>query len=155
MLRSVHRLALCLALGLALLVSPAEARAPRRKVVWSSIVVPAARKDQARLEATLKQVLEAEGKKARWGKRGAEAVEASLDLRQFTTTIHGDIAHISCAATGKIKGFGPVKSRFSFGGSAAEQGALEKHVLEILARGIIQRLAEMARSQDAGWTVTH
>lgn len=147
-----RRLAL-LGLGLSwLLPGVAEAKPKRPKLRWT-VLLPE-RSDQARVESVLREILEKESKKARWGKGHDEELEATIDMRELRSSVQGEVARVTCAAVGKVKGIGTARSKFSYGGRAAERLALEKHVMELVARGIIVRLAEMAREQHEGWKVT-
>ena len=65
----------------------------------------------------------------------------------------GEVVRITCTAVGKIPGVGAAKSRFSYSGKPEEQRKLEHHVLELVARGIVTRLADMARENEPGWHV--
>jgi hypothetical protein len=141
-----------LALGSAGLAAPAEARPRRPKIRWT-ILVPE-RQDRPRIEALLKEILEKETRKARWGKGYTDEVQATIDVRELSTRIDGAVARVTCSALGKIKELGVARSRFSYGGKAEQRAQLEKHILELVARGIIVRLAELAREKYDGWKVT-
>jgi hypothetical protein len=141
-----------LALGSAGLTAPAEARPRRPKIRWT-ILVPE-RQDRPRIEALLKEILEKETRKARWGKGYTDEVQATIDVRELSTRIDGAVARVTCSALGKIKELGVARSRFSYGGKAEQRAQLEKHILELVARGIIVRLAELAREKYDSWKVT-
>lgn len=145
----------CVVLALAALgfsSSDAQAKPKRPKIRWT-IVLPE-RKDQLRVELMLKEILEKETRKARWGKGYSGDVEATIDLREFHARIDGNIVRVTCAALGKIKELGVARSRFSYGGRVEQRAQLEKHILELVARGIIVRLAELAREKYGGWKVS-
>lgn len=131
----------------------AEAKARKPRIRWEIILVPE-RKDGARIEALLKEVLQKESKRARWGKHYDGVVDATVKVQTMTTSIEGDVARVTCSAVGKIDGLGIARSRFSYGGRAEQRAVLEKHVLELVARGIITRLAELAREKHDGWKVS-
>ena len=122
------------------------------KVRWT-IMLPE-RKDSPRLEGLLKEILEKETRKARWGKGYTGEVEATLDIRGFSSRVGDGVVRVSCAATGKIRELGVARSRFSYGGKIEQQAQLEKHILELVSRGIIVRLAELAREKYGGWKVS-
>ncbi|MCS6900186.1 MAG: hypothetical protein RMJ98_10580 [Myxococcales bacterium] len=141
-----------LTLGPTGLMAPAEARPKRPKIHWT-ILVPE-RRDRLRIETLLKEILEKETRKARWGKGFTDEVEATIDVRELSTHIDGPVARVTCSALGKIKGLGVARSRFSYGGKTEQQAQLEKHILELVARSIIVRLAELAWEKYDGWQVT-
>ena len=68
--------------------------------------------------------------------------------------VDGNIVRVTCSALGKIKELGVARSRFSYGGKAEQRAQLEKHILELVARGILVRLAELAREKYGGWKVS-
>jgi hypothetical protein len=157
--RALARLTLGLALAGALILGApaAAAKGPKKaKVVWTEVVVREG-KDRPRLEQMLRPILEKEGKRAKWGKGRDAPVQAEIHVKELTTVVTGDVVRVTCSAVGKIKGVGLARSKFSYGGKPANRAALEKHVVELVARGIITRLSEMARTQQeqSRWHVAH
>lgn len=146
---TTRRLALKAVLAGVLLPGAAAAKPKRPKIHWT-VDLPS---DRARLEAELHKILERESKKARWGKEFQDEVDAHIAVHELRSMVDGEMAHVSCAAVGKIKGLGLARSRFSYGGKASQRHALEQHVLELVARGIVVRLAEIAREKHDGWKV--
>lgn len=143
------------ALGTSLAPAEALARAKRQKVVWSGIIVREG-EDKKRVERTLKSILDKESRKAKWGKARPDPIEARLHVTELKAVNEGDVVRITCAAAGKIEGLGVARSKFSYGGSVNERAKLEYHVLELVSRGVITRLAELARTQqeESSWRVT-
>ncbi len=141
-----------LALGAGLLLPCAAAARPRQPTISWSISLPR-RPDRDQLEKVLRKSLEREARKAHWGKEFQDDVEAHIDVHELRSMVDGEMAHVSCAAIGKVKGLGVARSRFSYGGKAAQRHKLEQHVLELVARGIVVRLAEIAREKHDGWKV--
>lgn len=141
--------ALTLLFALALFLTPGDADARKKRVVWTEVAV----KDKPGLEAMMRQILEKEGRRADWGKKRKEPVEAELVVKELHAVHEGDVVKVTCTAVGKIKGLGAARSKFSYSGLPHEQAKLEKHVLELVARGIVTRLADMAKADVAGWKV--
>lgn len=136
------------------LASPSDALAKGRKpkVVWAEVKLPEAR-DIAVYQKMMKEILEKESRRARWGKKKGELVEASIVIKELRTETKGDVLHVSCSAAGTIAGLGVAKSRFSYGGLPKDKLALERKVLELVTRGIVARLAELSRDKEEGWKV--
>lgn len=130
----------------------AEARPRRPKVVWTKVTVREGR-DQDEKQKLLEKILKKEARHANWGTAEAGPVEAQIEIRELAAVIDGDVVRVSCSGVGKIPGVGQAKSKFSFGGRPSDRAKLEKHVMELVARGIVTRLAEMARAQHGAWTV--
>lgn len=150
-MRGILRL-LVLATALTAITATDDAHAKRRaKVVWTSVEIHG--RDDAALQARVKKLLEKEGRRADWGKGREAPVEATVEVRELVSVVDGDVVRVTCTAVGKVKGIGAAKSKFSYGGKPSDRAKLEKHVLELVSRGIVTRLADMARSQQGGWKV--
>ena len=141
-------LALLATLGIA---TPAGARARKPKVDWTITVREG--RDRGEKEKLLEKLLKREARRADWGGASDGPVQASIEIRELMAIVDGDVVRVTCAGVGRIPGVGAAKSKFSFGGRPSERAKLEKHVLELVARGIVTRLAEMARQRRGPWTV--
>ncbi len=143
---------LTLALSLALVASVTDDAHAKRKprVVWSAVTV---RPDRPDVPPIVKKILEKEGRRADWGRRRDNPVEAAVEIRELSHVRDGDVVRVTCTAVGKIRGLGAAKSRFSYSGRPEERGKLERRVLELVARGIVTRLADIAREHDPAWRV--
>lgn len=123
-----------------------EAEAAKKaKVVWASITVREG-DDRARHEKDLEKILKKEARRANWGTGHKSPVEASITIKELTATRDGDVVRVSCTGVGRLSKGAAAKSHFSFGGLPQEQDKLEHKILELVARGIVTRLAEMARA---------
>ena len=129
----------------------ANARARKAKVEWTITVRDG--RDRGEKEKLLEKLLKREARRADWGGAGDGPVQASIEIRELVSIVDGDVVRVTCAGVGKIPGIGAAKSKFSFGGRPSDRAKLEKHVLELVARGIVTRLAEMARQRRGPWTV--
>ncbi|MFO0756682.1 MAG: hypothetical protein U0359_09335 [Byssovorax sp.] len=147
MLRVARWLAPAL-LGLAVIGSPARTAEAKNKakVEWSKIEVPEG-EEAAKLGKALKTALEQAAKHANFGK--APSVTLSARITAFTTEQHGDVLRVSCTAVGRVAGGQSARSKISFGGSPGSRAELEKQVLTMVANGLVARLAQIARAQDA------
>lgn len=135
----------------ALSTTTGDAEAKRRpRVVWSEVTV---RPDRPDVPPLVKKILEKEGRRADWGKRRETPVEAEVEIRELTHVRDGDVVRVTCTAVGKIPGLGAAKSRFSYSGKPEDARRVEHRVLELVARGIVTRLADIAREHEAGWRV--
>jgi hypothetical protein len=132
----------------AALAPPAIARGGRR-VVWTEIRVTA-RQKRPDLERFLKEVVEKQTRKADWGGRGGEPLEARFQVTEFDVVQRPDVVRVTCTAVGRIQGAPSVRSHFSMGGRPAERADLERQLLTMLGRGIVSRLAVIARVTHKG-----
>jgi hypothetical protein len=125
------------------MTSPAPALAQRAKVDWKSIEVPAGEDYDRRVRALRGKLVDA-ARKVNFG--GVESVVLSARMVEFTSITRGDVHRVSCTIVGRIGG-ATARSRISFGGRPSEREALEKQVLTMVARGVVTRLAEIARTR--------
>jgi hypothetical protein len=123
--------------------APPAAAAPR--VVWE--ITLASRDKRPELERFLKQVIERQTRRADWGRRRQSPLEARFDVTEFSAVAGKDVVRVTCTGVGKLKGGQSVRSHFSMGGRPAGRAELEKQLLAMLGRGIVSRLAEVARAR--------
>lgn len=128
--------------ALAALPTPSFARSST-KVEWTRISAPPG-KDADRTTRALKPLLVKAARKADFGK--AKSVKLAARVVEFTSTRQGDVLRVSCTIMGHVVGGPSAKSRISFGGSPDDRAALEKQVLEMVANGLVARLAQIART---------
>lgn len=116
------------------------------KVEWASIRVPTS-KTSEKTTRMLRGLLTHAAKKADFG--DAKSVKLSARVVELTSVKKGDILQVSCTMVGRLVGGPSARSRISFGGNPSERAELEKQVLSMVANGLVTRLAEIARSQEA------
>jgi hypothetical protein len=132
-----------LAVAVLAFAAPAEA-APR--VVWTEITL-ATRDKRPELERFLKQVIDRQTRRADWGRPRQSPLEARFDVTEFSAVAGKDVVRVTCTGVGKLKGGQSVRSHFSMGARPKGRGELERQLLTMLGRGIVNRLAEVARTR--------
>jgi hypothetical protein len=135
-------LACLLALASLLMVQPSDARRPRARVEWTKIEVPR-QNDDSRLESKFRKYLEDAAKRADFGK--LRHVEASVKVVELKWEDQTDLVRLTCVVVGRLKGGPSARSRISFGGHPDRRDQLEKQVLSSVARGVVGRIAQLAR----------
>jgi hypothetical protein len=118
------------------------------RVVWTDISV-ASREKRPELERFLKQVVGEQTRRAHWGARRDDPIEARLEVTEFSVVVSQDVARVTCTGVGHLKNGQSVRSHFSMGGRPAQRAALEHQLLTMLGRGIVNRLAEIARGRHS------
>jgi hypothetical protein len=93
----------------------------------------------------LEQVLRREARRADWGAGRGAHIEYRFTITELSMRVQGRVLHVSCTAFGKLPKGRTAKSRLSFGGDAVHRNQVVDHVLEIVARGVVTRLAELER----------
>lgn len=141
------RVALALGLAGALVASaPRDAAATKRaKVVFSAVELPRGDDEEA-LTKYLSKLAEAEARRADFGPARDEPLEATLRVTELSVVVSKDVVRVEAALVGKLVGGGVAKSRMSMGGHPKDREKLEKQVLAMLGRGVVARLAAMARA---------
>jgi hypothetical protein len=146
-MRRVKTWLISAALGLtALCAAPLPALA-KPKIEWSKIQVPDG-DSAARTTKLLKQALEQAARKANFGKK-AKSVTLSARIVELKSELHGDVLQVSCTMMGRVVGAAGAKSKISYGGSPSARDELEKQVLTMVANGLVARLAQIARAEEA------
>lgn len=135
--------ACALALASLSLSDLSEARRSRTKVEWTSIEVPH-QSDEARLKSKLTRHLNEAVKRADFG--GLRRVEASVRVVELKWDTRPDLVRLSCTVVGRLKDGPSARSRISFGDRPEHRDQLEEQVLTSVARGVVGRLAQLART---------
>ena len=96
-------------------------------------------------EEWLRGVLAREAKLASWGAGRGARIQYRFRVEELTLTEEKGVLRARCAARGFLPRGKNAGSQVSFGGAPGNPGALVRHVLEIVARGVITRLADLER----------
>lgn len=118
----------------------------RPTVKLDRLTVPAVHNQDA-IERHLRDVLHREARRADWGAGRGALIEYRFRIEKLTLDYHKDVVSIACTASGALPRGKAAKSRLVFGGKASEKDKLLNHVLDIVARGVIARLAELERER--------
>jgi hypothetical protein len=97
----------------------------------------------------LKRVLRREAARADWGAGSGARIEYRFLVTTLTLTHAGDVLTVTCSAVGKLPRGKIARSQISFGGDPRKPSKVVRRVLEIVARGVITRLAELERARRA------
>lgn len=96
-------------------------------------------------EHHLERVLKREASRADWGAGRENRIEYRFEVTELQFSVEGRVLRIHCEAMGRLPRGQQARSELSFGGAATERTELIEQVLEIVARGVITRLAELER----------
>ncbi|HHH29711.1 MAG TPA: hypothetical protein ENK57_15385 [Polyangiaceae bacterium] len=142
-IRLVRLLALVLAIGLVLVVSPAAARTVRITEVDASKSPDP--KVERRIEKTLTRLLKRATRRAKWGK--GDKVELSARVVKLSYEESEDVLRVSVTVVAKIAGGKGARSHIRLGGRPSKRHDVEKDALKIVADGLITRLSAIARGE--------
>lgn len=103
--------------------------------------------DAKHLERHLRRSLARAARNADWGAGRGARIEYRVKVTQLQVSREGDVLQVECTMLGKLPNDKSARSRLSFGGSAKARRAVLSQVLEIVARGVVTRLAELERER--------
>ncbi|HVJ19901.1 MAG TPA: hypothetical protein VM686_31015 [Polyangiaceae bacterium] len=122
----------------------------RPRVSLDSLVFPTGLQRAGELERHLKHVLRREARRADWGAGAHAKIEYRFIVEELSVTVDGSVLRVRCTALGRLPKGKSARSRIEYGGSPARRTEEIKKVLEIVARGVITRLAELERHRRLG-----
>lgn len=96
-------------------------------------------------ESYLRDTLAREARRADWGAGRGSQIEYRFRLDSLEVTEKAGVVSVSCTASGWLPKSRHAKSHLTFGGAPRERKELVRHVLQIVAGGVVTRLAEMER----------
>ncbi|MBN2193127.1 MAG: hypothetical protein JW751_09955 [Polyangiaceae bacterium] len=121
--------------------------AGRPRIVLDHLAFPHSVPNAAHFEKRLREVLSREAHRAIWGAGRENTITYRFLVTQLTVEQRGDVVHVRCQATGQLPKGKSAKGTLTFSGPARERNAVVIQVLEIVARGVITRLAELERAR--------
>ncbi len=117
----------------------------RPTVKVDRLELPADLPGAAHFKHYLAERLKREARRAKWGAGRNNVIQYRFKVTELAIATDGDVLRVRCTAVGKLPGGQAAKSRLSFGGDPAKRRQVIEHVLDIVARGVVTRLAELER----------
>ncbi len=127
-----------------LAAAPATGR-PRIKL--DRLELPASLGDAKEYESHLRVTLKREARRADWGASTGSKISYRFFVQQLELREEGGVLHVTCTALGRLPKGRSAKSHIAFGGDPRERKKVVEHVLDIVARGVVTRLAELERAR--------
>jgi hypothetical protein len=119
----------------------------RPTVVLDRLELPRELANAAALEKHLRATLRREVRRATWGAGRESRIEYRFAVTELSFAVSGQTLHVHCTALGKLPRGQTARSELRFGGALAERERLTRQVLDIVARGVVTRLAELERAR--------
>jgi len=91
----------------------------------------------------LRRSLQRETRLADWGADSESVIEYRFRIDTLRIEPRGDVLRVYCAATGELPRRKNATSRLEFSGHPSKRRQLVQRVLEIVARGVVTRLAQI------------
>jgi hypothetical protein len=101
----------------------------------------------ASFEAQLKKTLRREVSRVDWGAGRENRIEYRFSVTELKYTLVEGALRAHCSAKGQLPRGQTANSELTFSGHPSERVALTNKVLEIVARGVVTRLAELERKR--------
>ena len=100
----------------------------------------------------LRRSLQREAHRADWGAGNEAKIEYRFRIDALEIAREGGLVRVHCAATGQLPRGRTARSRLTFSGAPSAERRLVREVLEIVARGVLTRLAQIehARRRSSG-----
>lgn len=95
----------------------------------------------------LRRSLQRETRLADWGADSESVIEYRFRVDTLRIEARGDVLHVYCAATGELPRRKNATSRLEFSGHPSKRRELVRRVLEIVARGVVTRLAQIEHAR--------
>jgi hypothetical protein len=125
-----------------------RARSPGRpSVTLDSLTFPRVLPRSAELERHFKQKLRQAAHRADWGAGRGASIEFRVVVEELEVAESGGVLRVRCTALGRLPKGKSARSRIEFGGDPKRSSQVMKHVLEIVARGVVARLAALERER--------
>ncbi|MBX3184359.1 MAG: hypothetical protein KF915_17150 [Polyangiaceae bacterium] len=131
----------------AALASKRELPKGRPDVILDRLDLPDDLERAAQIRKQLREILKREVRRVTWGAGTGNRITYRFTVTRLTIEQQGDVVKVVCSATGRLPKGKVAKSHLSFGGPANKRSEVVRRVLEIVARGVVARLAELERER--------
>ena len=129
------------------LIGPEDGPAGRPHIVLDQLLVPPNVPEQKRVSQVLTKVLKHEQYRVLWGAGRGSRITYRFSLEQLDVSVERGVLKVRCTAVGRLPNGRPARSKLEYGGDAQKAHEVIDHVLTIVARGVLSRLAELERDR--------
>jgi hypothetical protein len=126
---------------------PAQAAQSRPRVKLDRLSFPADLSGAKEYEGHLRSTLKREARRADWGAGSGSKISYRFFVEQLDLREEAGVLHVTCTALGRLPKGKSAKSHIAFGGDPHDRKKVVEHVLDIVARGVLTRLAELERAR--------
>ncbi|HTQ08355.1 MAG TPA: hypothetical protein VMI54_31085 [Polyangiaceae bacterium] len=104
----------------------------------------------AELERHFRKQLKHAARHADWGARRGQKIEFRVKIEELSVREGDRVVHVRCTALGSLPKGRTTRTFIEFGGDPGDRAKVVRHVLEIVARGVVTRLAAIERERRTG-----
>jgi hypothetical protein len=119
----------------------------RPTVILDALVFPQSVANTARLERHFKHMLRRAARRADWGAGRGARIEYRVVVEELAIAEEAGVLRVRCTALGRLPRGKSARSHLDFGGDPKKRRAVVDRVLEIVARGVVTRLAAIERER--------
>ena len=129
------------------LIGPDDGPEGRPQIVLDQLVVPSSLPGHQRVSKVLEKALKHEAHRVQWGAGRGSRITYRFYLEQLDLSVEHGVLKVRCTALGRLPKGRTARSKLEFGGDPKDPQKVIDHVLEIVARGVLSRLADMERDR--------
>ncbi len=131
------------------LIGPSDGPEGRPHVVLDRLDVPSTLPEHQRLSKVLEKVLKHEQYRVQWGAGRGSRITYRFSLEQLDLSVERGVLKVRCTALGRLPKGKTARSKLEFGGDPNNPHKVIDHVLAIVARGVLTRLADLEHERRA------
>jgi hypothetical protein len=126
---------------------PETALTSRPRVKLDRLAFPTELAGAKEFESHLRLTLKREARRADWGADASSKISFRFFVEQLDLREEAGVLHVSCTALGRLPKGKSAKSHIVFGGDPHDRKKVVERVLDIVARGVVTRLAELEKAR--------
>jgi len=130
-----------------MLIGPDDGPAGRPHIVLDQLVVPATLPEHQRVSQVLEKALKHEAYHVEWGAGRGSRITYRFYLEELALSVEHGVLRVRCTAMGRLPKGKTARSKLEFGGDPKDARQVIDHVLTIVARGVLARLADLERDR--------
>ena len=119
----------------------------RPRVTLDRLVFPKNLPRSGELERHFKQKLRQAAHRADWGAGRGASIEFRVVVEELEVTEVNGVLRVRCTALGRLPKGKSARSKIDFGGDPRKSSQVLRQVLEVVARGVVTRLAALERDR--------
>lgn len=101
------------------------------------------------LERHFRHMLKRAARRADWGAGRGARIEYRVVVEELSISESAGVLRVRCTALGRLPRGKSARSHLDFGGDPRNRSAVVERVLEMVARGVVTRLAALERERRA------
>jgi hypothetical protein len=125
------------------LIAPDDGPEGRPHIVLDELVVPKTLPEHQRISKLLEKVLKHEARRVQWGAGRSSRISYRFYLEELDVSVERGVFKVRCTALGRLPKGKTARSKLEYGGDPKEPQKIVDHVLTIVARGVLARLADL------------